>query len=107
VLSIYGRKYSANASGLLRLLAVAVLAKAVTSLYISLSRVERRVGSIAFAQGCLFASVIGLSWWLMGRIGINGVGLAYLISQAAVAACLLPAILRILSRQPAVPVGAE
>src|SRR5205814_998406 len=76
----------------LRLLAVAVLAQAVTSLYIALSRVERRVGQIAFWQGVLLLSIAGLSWWLMGRFGIDGVGLGYLASQVVVALCLLPSI---------------
>jgi O-antigen/teichoic acid export membrane protein len=107
VLSIYGPQYAAHAAGLLRLMSVAVLAKAVTSFYISLSRVERRVSRIALAQGSLFTLVIALSWWLMGRIGINGVGVAYLISQVAVAVCLLPSIFKILSHTRAVPAVAE
>ena len=97
VLSIYGHDYAVHGSGLLRLLGVAVLAKAVTSLYIVLSRVERRVSRIALIQGGLFASTIGLSWWLMGYLGINGVGVAYLISQVTVAAALFPSVLRMLA----------
>jgi O-antigen/teichoic acid export membrane protein len=107
VLSVFGQAYSAKGSGLLRLLSLAVLARAVTSLWISLSRVERRVGVIAFWQGCTFVLVVGLAWWLMGRMGIDGVGVAYLASQAVVAACLLPSILRILSKPRAVPAAAE
>jgi O-antigen/teichoic acid export membrane protein len=101
VLSIYGHDYAVHGAGLLRLLGVAVLAKAVTSFYIALSRVERRVSRIALAQGVLFVSIMGLSWWLMGHLGLNGVGVAYLISQAAVAAALFPSILRMLdARRP-------
>jgi O-antigen/teichoic acid export membrane protein len=106
VLAIYRREY-VHGTGLLRLLALAVLARAVTSLWISLSRVERRVGVIAFWQGCTFVLVVGLSWWLMGRMGIDGVGVGYLVSQAVVAACLLPSILRILSKPRTVSAAAE
>jgi hypothetical protein len=43
----------------------------------------------------------------MGPLGINGVGVAYLISQVAVAAALFPLILRILAPEPPTPVPAE
>jgi len=79
----------------------------VTSLYIALSRVERRVGQIAFWQAVLLLSITGLSWWLMGRFGIEGVGLGYLASQVVVALCLLPSIFKILGRKEPVAAGAE
>ncbi|MEA2592795.1 MAG: hypothetical protein QOD62_2626 [Actinomycetota bacterium] len=107
VLGVFGHAYAVHGSGLLRLLAVAVLAKAVTSLYIALSRVERRVGQIAFWQAVLLLSITGLSWWLMGRFGIDGVGLGYLVSQVVVAFCLLPSIFKILGRKEPVAAGAE
>jgi O-antigen/teichoic acid export membrane protein len=107
VLGVFGHAYAVHGSGLLRLLAVAVLAKAVTSLYIALSRVERRVGQIAFWQAVLLLSITGLSWWLMGRFGIDGVGLGYLASQVVVALCLLPSIFKILGRKEPVAAGAE
>lgn len=106
VLGVFGHPYAVHGSGLLRLLAVAVLAKAVTSLYIALSRVERRVGQIAFWQAVLLVSITGLSWWLMGRFGIDGVGLGYLASQVFVALCLLPSIFKILRRKEPVAAGA-
>lgn len=106
VLGVFGHAYAVHGSGLLRLLAVAVLAKAVTSLYIALSRVERRVGQIAFWQAVLLVSITGLSWWLMGRFGIDGVGLGYLASQVLVALCLLPSIFKILRRREPVAAGA-
>jgi hypothetical protein len=48
-----------------------------------------------------------LSWWLMGRFGIEGVGLGYLASQVVVALCLLPSIFKILGRKEPVAAGAE
>jgi O-antigen/teichoic acid export membrane protein len=107
ILSIYGHEYAMHGAGLLRLLSLAVLARAVTSLYFALSRVERRVSRIALAQGALFASIAGLSWWLMGHLGINGVGVGYLISQVAVAAVLFPLILKMLAPVPPAPPPAE
>ncbi|HLI56099.1 MAG TPA: hypothetical protein VKY26_03595 [Actinomycetota bacterium] len=100
VLSIYGAPYAHHASGLLRLMSIAVAAKAVTSLYIALCRLERRVSRIALAQGAVFILVCALSAVLMGRLSLDGVGLAYLITHVVVAAVVLPAILRILNRRP-------
>lgn len=106
ILSVYTRPYAVHASTLLRLLAVAVLFKAVTSLYIALSRVERKVSRIALAQATLFVSITGLSWILMGHIGLKGVGVAYLFSQVVVAAAVAPSILRMLAPHPAASPGA-
>jgi hypothetical protein len=43
----------------------------------------------------------------MGRFGIDGVGLGYLVSQVVVALCLLPSIFKILGRKEPVAAGAE
>lgn len=98
ILSIFSPAYAQHGSGLLRLLAFAVLAKAVTALYISLCRVERRVSQIAFWQATLLVLTAGTSWVLMGRFGLKGVGIGDVASQAFVALCLLPSIFRILGR---------
>ena len=94
----YGPAYAAQSSDLLRLLALGVLAKTVTTISFSLARVERRVGRIALVQGVLFALLMGLSWVLMGTLGLNGVGVAYLVTQVIVAAAVLPSVLRALRR---------
>ena len=96
VLSVYGPAYAAQSSDLLRLLALGVLAKTVTTISFSLARVERRVGRIALVQGVLFALLMGLSWVLMGTLGLDGVGVAYLVAQVVVAAAVLPTVLRAL-----------
>jgi O-antigen/teichoic acid export membrane protein len=96
VLSVYGPAYAAQSSDLLRLLALGVLAKTVTTISFSLARVERRVSRIALVQAVLFVLLMALSWALMGTMGLNGVGLAYLITQVVVAAAVLPSVLRML-----------
>ena len=68
VLSVYGPAYAAHSSDLLRLLALGVLAKTVTTLYFSLARVERRVSRIALGAGRPVGATMGLSWVLMGTM---------------------------------------
>ena len=101
VLSVYGPAYAENSSTLLRLLALGVLAKSVTTLYFSLARVRRQVSRIALVQGVLFVLLMALSWWLMGELGLDGVGVAYLVTQVVVAAAVGPTLLRAFLRHRA------
>jgi O-antigen/teichoic acid export membrane protein len=95
VLSLFGQDYADNSSTLLRLLAVGVVAKAVTTLYFSLARVERKVSRIAKIEGVRLVLLLGSAWWLMGEFGLAGIGIAYLATQSVVAVVLVPGIVRI------------
>jgi O-antigen/teichoic acid export membrane protein len=101
VLSVYGPSYAEHSADLLRLLALGVLAKSVTTLYFSMARVQRLVSRIATVQCVLLVLLMGLSWWLMGAMGLVGVGLAYLVTQVAVAAALVPSLRRMSGRNRA------
>lgn len=96
VLSVFGSSYAENSSTLLRLLALGVVAKAVTTLSFSLARVERKVGRIATVEAFRLVLLLGSTWWLMGEFGLVGIGVSYLVTQVVVAAVLLPNILRLL-----------
>ena len=96
VLSVFGASYAENSSTLLRLLALGVVAKAVTTLSFSLARVERKVGRIARIEAFRLVLLLGSTWWLMGEFGLVGIGVSYLVTQVVVAAVLLPNILRVL-----------
>jgi O-antigen/teichoic acid export membrane protein len=95
VLSLFGAAYADNSSTLLRLLAVGVIAKAVTTLYLSLARVERKVSRIAVIEAVRLVLLLGSAWWLMGEFGLAGIGIAYLATQSVVAVVLVPGIVRI------------
>ena len=95
-LSLYGAQYSVQGSAVLRLLLVAVLARAATTVHNALARVHRRVGEIALVNAAAFFAVLGLSWAFLGAGGIRGAALGYLIGQAAIAAAVTPRIVRLL-----------
>jgi O-antigen/teichoic acid export membrane protein len=95
VLSLFGQAYADNSSTLLRLLAIGVVAKAVTTLYFSLARVEKKVSRIATIEGVRLVLLLGSAWWLMGEFGLAGIGIAYLATQFVVALVLVPGIVRI------------
>lgn len=90
LLNIVGGAYAREATGLLRLLALAFIPRALILLWASLARVERQVSRIVAMQGALAICTVGLSLPLIGRLGITGAGWAYLVSQIVVAAALLP-----------------
>jgi O-antigen/teichoic acid export membrane protein len=109
VLRLYGPVYAEHSVGLLRLLALAVLVRVARSLYVSLSRVHRQVSRIALTQGAVFVLTMGLSWWLMGRMGLFGIGVAVLVTELLTAAVVIPVMLVTLAgKKPAIAVtGAE
>ena len=90
LLTVVGGAYAQQATGLLRLLALAFIPRAVILLWVSIARVEQRVSRILVMQGCLAACVLGLSPPLITRLDIAGAGWAYLLAQTAGAAVLLP-----------------
>lgn len=106
VLSVFGSSYAENSSTLLRLLALGVVAKAVTTLFFSLARVERRVGRIAVVEASRLVLLLGSAWWLMGELGLVGIGVAYLVTQFLVAAVLVPSIVAVVGRAGATRRGA-
>lgn len=106
ILAIFGPAYSANATGLLRMLAIGLLPRGVIILWMSAARVQNKVRAIVGAQGAASAIVLGLSVLLMSDFNILGVGIAYLVGQTAVALALLPALRRLIT-SPAESTGQQ
>lgn len=94
LLQLLGRDYVEESTTLLRLLTIASLPAMVTSLYISIARVQRKVGAIIFVQMALCFMVLGGSFFLLDIYGIVGVGIAWLGTQTLVASVLLATHLR-------------
>src|SRR5260370_8888731 len=68
----------------------------------SLARIESRVGRAAWTQLSLTVLVLGGSWILLRHFGTDGVGLAWLGGNLAVAAVRIPSIARVMRYPPAV-----
>ncbi|HET9078044.1 MAG TPA: hypothetical protein VFN68_14000 [Acidimicrobiales bacterium] len=83
VLGIYGAGYARNGTGLLMVLVASAVPDAVTNLYVSVLRVERRlVESSVLNVGMAVIAIVG-AWLLLPPLGIVGAGLAWLIAQSA------------------------
>jgi O-antigen/teichoic acid export membrane protein len=96
LLTVFGKGYAQSSATVLRLLLLAVLPKLVVAIFVATARVQKRIGRIVVVQALTSTLVLGLSLVAVGRLGILGVGLAYLISQAVVAAVVLPSLARLL-----------
>lgn len=89
ILRLFGEEYALSGVRLLRLLALSALPNIITSIYISIARVERRIIDILLTFGALSVIVLGLSIYLLDRLGLSGVGWAWLIGQSLLAIYLL------------------
>jgi O-antigen/teichoic acid export membrane protein/thiamine kinase-like enzyme len=94
ILRLFGSDYANAGSGLLRLLALSALPNIVTALYISMLRVQRRMKRLFLLLLLLSGIVVSLSYILLPRLGITGIGVAWLVAQTAVALVLLATELR-------------
>jgi len=89
ILDIFGPGYASNGANALRLLAVAAIPNIVVVVFVTIARVQRRNVAIALVQGVLCILSLALSAVFLHVYGIAGVGLAWVISQSAIAVALL------------------
>jgi O-antigen/teichoic acid export membrane protein len=97
ILRLYGKDYAQHSSALLRVVALAVLARIVVVVWMSMNRVLQRLGRILAVQMVLTTMVLGLSALLVPRFGIIAVGIVHLAVQTAVALTLLPGLRRVIT----------
>jgi O-antigen/teichoic acid export membrane protein len=89
VLLIFGDAYSESGTTLLRILAPALLPSAIINIHLSIKRVEKKLKAIVGLTAFVAAATLGLSYWLIPEVGINGVGIAWLGTQGIVALAIL------------------
>jgi O-antigen/teichoic acid export membrane protein len=94
VLAVLGPKYADHATVLLQLLVLSAIPNVVVTAYLSVVRVQRRMKAVIVTIGALSAGVVVLAFVLMPVMGVNGAGVAWLVSQCVVAAVLLLGELR-------------
>ncbi|NJM39622.1 MAG: hypothetical protein HC853_02050 [Anaerolineae bacterium] len=89
VLRLVGEAYAREGTRCLQLLALSAIPNIVTTLYISVMRVQRRMGNLLLVRTALAVSSVGLSLMLLPWLGITGIGLAWLIAHSGVAAVIV------------------
>jgi O-antigen/teichoic acid export membrane protein len=81
VLLLFGRAYSENATSVLRILAASAFPLSINYIYFSMRRVQKKMKSVIWFTALVAVGTLGLSWVLLPRMGILGVGVAWLVSQ--------------------------
>jgi O-antigen/teichoic acid export membrane protein len=94
VLQLSGAEYALEGTMVFRLLLLATLPRIVTSLYLSIARVQSQLRTIIMVQALFCGLTLGLSLLLLPSFGITGVGIAFLFSESVVAIGLLATSLR-------------
>lgn len=85
LLLLIGPSYSENGTTLLRLLAISTFPLAINVVYLSVKRVEKKPKVIIGLTLIMALLTLGLSFLLLPRLQINGVGVAWIISQSIIA----------------------
>lgn len=89
LLLLFGHSYSAEATPLLWLLALSTVPLGVQTLFFAVRKVQQRMHGFVVAMAWILLVTLGLSALLLPRLGVTGVGVAWLIAQTSVAAALL------------------
>lgn len=83
VLDLYGHQYALHSTGLLFVLVASAVPDAVTNIYVSVLRVERRLARSSGLNLAMAVIAIALAWYLLPVMGIIGAGVAWLVAQSA------------------------
>ncbi|MCL8026151.1 lipopolysaccharide biosynthesis protein [Nocardioides bruguierae] len=94
LLSLVGAEYVEQSRWMLRLAATAAPATAVIVVWTTRARLQHRMVAMVVVQSLLGGATLGGAALLLGPLGITGVGVAYLGTQAVAGALLLPGVLR-------------
>ncbi len=94
ILLIFGREYSSEGNHLLWFLAPSALPMIITTLFLSIARVERNLKAIFLVTAGIAIGILALSLLLINSIGITGIAVAWLTVHTLVALVLLPGFVR-------------
>jgi O-antigen/teichoic acid export membrane protein len=94
LLLLFGASYSAQGTMLLRMLVFSAFPAAINYSYLSVKRVEKKLAVIIGLSAFIAVSTLTLSYLLLPRMGIDGIGIAWLGTQGVVALVIIAGFLR-------------
>jgi ADP-heptose:LPS heptosyltransferase/GT2 family glycosyltransferase/O-antigen/teichoic acid export membrane protein/thymidylate kinase len=83
ILSMFGPNYSLYGYTLLTVLVVSAIPDAITNVYVSVLRVQKRLVWAALLNIGMAAIALAGAWFLLPQMGIIGAGWAWLLAQTA------------------------
>ena len=94
ILSVFGETYAEHTTIPLQLIALSAIPDVVIGTYVSVARIRRRMKTVVLTITSTSTVLLVLTVVLLKTMGINGVGLAWLITQSATALVLLSTTFR-------------
>ena len=85
LLLLYGGQYAKNAVPLLRWLAIGAFPVAINMIYFNIKRVQQDVKPVILLASLMAVIVVLTSYLLLPKLGIIGVGIAWLGGQSMIA----------------------
>jgi O-antigen/teichoic acid export membrane protein len=92
LLLLFGASYSANALGLLWILAASGLFAGVNSVYMTILRVKQRIKELVLIAGLVTTAVLVASYLITPTTGIIGIGYVWIAAQGLVSVYVILAI---------------
>jgi O-antigen/teichoic acid export membrane protein len=80
LLGLIGKDYAASGLELLQIMVFSSFFMAVTSVYMTIKKVQKDISGIIFISGLMFSLLIGLGYVFMLSYGVAGIGYAYVAS---------------------------
>jgi O-antigen/teichoic acid export membrane protein len=97
VLLFFGQGYAQHGTALLKLISLSAIPYTVNCFYVNVNRVKKETKKVLISTAAIACLSIGLSYPLMLKQGLYGVGVSWLIGQILVA--LVVIVLVLLNRQ--------
>ena len=80
VLQLIGKDYTERGLSLLRLMALSSFFVAICEIHSSIRRIQKDIKRLILLGAMIFALLLGLSYIFMPKLGLPGVGYAWIIS---------------------------
>lgn len=103
LLHFFGPGYADYGTVVARYLSLAIIPQCINIIYITINQVKKRLFLIVIQTGAIAFISLGLGWLLLNRIGLPGVGLAYILAHLIVAMVVILPLMREINSSPAPP----
>jgi len=85
LLDLFGGAYAENGVTLLRILALSALPLTINIIYLAIKRIEKKLKVLVGLSAFAAIAALGLTYLLLPVMGIDGAGIAWLITQGTIA----------------------
>ena len=99
LLHFFGPGYAEHGTPVIRFLALAIIPQCINTLYITVNQIRKQVYLIIAQTGFLAIVAIGVAYWWFGRVGLPGVGMAYLLAHSVLALVVIRPLLKVLKEK--------